>query len=71
VESKPASEKTPIPVFIRDYESRFRMDVATYFPDDQDDQFEIAIQIAKEWKRRRKAGIEQPLKPPSGTPEYE
>jgi hypothetical protein len=47
------------------------MDVPTYFPDDQDDQFKIAIQIAKEWKRRRKAGIEQPFKPPSGTPEYE
>jgi hypothetical protein len=47
------------------------MDVDTEFPDDQDDQFEIAIQIAKERKRRRKAGIAQPLKPPSQRPENE
>jgi hypothetical protein len=67
-EPKPSTGKAPVPVFIRNYESRLRMDVDT---DSQDDQLEIAIKAVEEWEKARKAGATQPLKPPSQTPEYE
>jgi hypothetical protein len=51
----------PPPIFLR-------IDLDTDFLDDE---FEIAIaiQTAKEWEAKRKAGITQPLKPHSQTPE--
>jgi hypothetical protein len=67
-EPRPTTGKTPRPVFIRNYESKVRMDGDT---DYLDDEFEIAIQAVKEWEAKRKAGITQPLRRPSRTPEYE